>query len=142
MTVKEFLLQPKHITHRIEQLKILKKSYEELANSIPGGNYDQLVVQKTRSLEAPFVKWIDKIMEVEKKIAKAEEELNKVNAAVIKAIEAIPDLNYQNVLTLRYINLCTWNEICSALYISKQTGYRWHWDAINQISLPKQVESS
>ena len=66
MTNKEFLQKPMRIQKRIDALILQKQSFEELANSIPGGNYDQPVVQKTRSQQAPFIKWIDKIMEVEK----------------------------------------------------------------------------
>ena len=74
MTSKEFLQKPMRIQHRIEQLQLKRQTFEELANSIPGGNYDKPLVQKTRNTQAPFIKWIDKIMEVEKEIEKLEEE--------------------------------------------------------------------
>lgn len=133
--VKQFLSKPYRISHRIEQLEITKHEYEILSNSIPGGNYDQPVVQKTRDLKAPFVKWIDKKMEVESKIRELEEELNKVKAEVLAAIEKVQNQDYRNVLIMRYLNNCTWEDICSKLYVSLSTVKRWHWDALSYVEI-------
>lgn len=130
MEAKDFLKEPSRIARRIESLKIKKAEFETLANSIPGGNYDQPVVQKSHDNKAPFVRWIDKILEVEKKIEEAEKELNKVKSEVLAAIEKIPNEDYQNLLIMRYLNEYTWDEICDKLYISLSTVKRWHWDAL------------
>jgi len=135
MEAKDFLKEPSRIARRIESLKIKKAEFETLANSIPGGNYDQPVVQKSHDNKAPFVRWIDKILEVEKKIEEAEKELNKVKSEVLAAIEKIPNEDYQNLLIMRYLNECTWDEICDKLYISLSTVKRWHWDALKLINL-------
>ena len=135
MEAKDFLKEPSRIARRIESLKIKKAEFETLANSIPGGNYDQPVVQKSHDNKAPFVRWIDKILEVEKKIEEAEKELNKVKSEILAAIEKIPNEDYQNLLIMRYLNECTWDEICDKLYISKASVYRWHYDALKCIKI-------
>lgn len=142
MEVREFLLRPSRLQKKINSLNLLKATYEELADSTPGVNYDKPFSQSNRSLQAPFVKWIDKIMQVEKKIEEAEAELAKAKADVVAAIEKIPNQDYQNLLVLRYLNGCTWDDICSSLYISKPTGYRWHLDALDKIEVPNEDESS
>ena len=133
MTSKEFLQRPMRLRWRIDALKLQKEQYEELANSIPGGNYDKPVVQKTRSNEAPFIKWIDKIMDIEKKIESLEAEYETAKAAVVKAIERLPNPDYQTILIMRYLNEYSWADICDKLYISLSTAKRWHWDAINSL---------
>ena len=133
MTSKEFLQRPMRLKWRIDALKLQKEQYEELANSIPGGNYDKPVVQKTRSNEAPFIKWIDKIMDIEKKIESLEAEYETAKAAVVKAIEKLPNPDHQTILIMRYLNEYSWADICDKLYISLSTAKRWHWDAINSL---------
>ncbi len=133
MTSKEFLQRPMRLRWRIDALKLQKEQYEELANSIPGGNYDKPVVQKTRSNEAPFIKWIDKIMDIEKKIESMETEYETAKAAVVTAIEKLPNPDYQTILIMRYLNEYSWADICDKLYISLSTAKRWHWDAINSL---------
>ena len=133
MTSKEFLQRPMRLRWRIDALKLQKEQYEELANSIPGGNYDKPVVQKTRSNEAPFIKWIDKIMDIEKKIELLEAEYETAKAEVVKAIEKLPNPDYQTILIMRYLNEYSWADICDKLYISLSTAKRWHWDAINSL---------
>ena len=133
MTSKEFLQRPMRLRWRIDALKLQKEQYEELANSIPGGNYDKPVVQKTRSNEAPFIKWIDKIMDVEKKIESLEAEYETAKAEVVKAIEKLSNPDYQTILIMRYLNEYSWADICDKLYISLSTAKRWHWDAINSL---------
>ena len=133
MTSKEFLQRPMRLKWRIDALKLQKEQYEELANSIPGGNYDKPVVQKTRSNEAPFIKWIDKIMDIEKKIESMEAEYEEAKAEVVKAIEKLPNPDHQTILIMRYLNEYSWADICNKLYISLSTAKRWHWDAINSL---------
>lgn len=135
MEAKEFLMQPSRIARRIESLKIKKAEFETLANSIPGGNYDQPVVQKSHDNKAPFIKWIDKIMELDKKINATREELNKVKSEVLAAIEKIPNEDYQNLLIMRYLNECTWDEIISKLYVSRATVFNWHCEALKSFNL-------
>lgn len=133
--VKQFLSKPYRISHKIEQLEVTKHEYEILSNSIPGGNYDQPIVQKTRDLKAPFVKWIDKKMEVEFKIRELEEELNKVKTEIVAVIEKVQNQDHKNVLIMRYLNYSTWEDICDKLYVSLSTVKRWHWDALGSIKI-------
>ena len=135
MTSKEFLQKPMRIQKRIDALILQKQSFEELANSIPGGNYDQPVVQKTRSQQAPFIKWIDKIMEVEKKIDELTAEYEKAKEEVLAAIYELSNPDYQNILIMRYLNDYSWQTICTKMYVSLTTVKRWHWDALNSIKI-------
>ena len=133
MTSKEFLQRPMRLKGRIESLELQKEQFEELADSIPGGNYDKPVIQKTRSNQAPFIKWIDKIMEAEKKIDELKGEYETAKAEVMVAIEKLPNTDYQTVLIMRYLNEYSWTYICEKIYVSLSTVKRWHWDALNAL---------
>lgn len=133
MTSKEFLQRPMRLKGRIESLELQKEQFEELADSIPGGNYDKPVIQKTRSNQAPFIKWIDKIMEAEKKIDELKGEYETAKAEVMASIEKLPNTDYQTVLIMRYLNEYSWTYICEKLYVSLSTAKRWHWDALNAL---------
>jgi DNA-directed RNA polymerase specialized sigma24 family protein len=135
MTNKEFLEKPIRIKKRIESLKLQKEQFEVLANSIPGGNYDKPVVQMTRTYEAPFVKWIDKIFDDENKIEHLEIKYEAAKAEVMKAIEKLSKSDYQTVLIMRYLNEYSWAEVCEKLYISLSTAKRWHWEAVNALQI-------
>ena len=68
MQVKDYLSRY-HNTK--EKIKLLEKEIEEfirLANSIPGISFDQLRVDGTKSLKAPFEKWILKAIDYEMEI--------------------------------------------------------------------------
>lgn len=135
MTNKEFLQQPMRIQKRIDALIIQKQSYEELADSTPGNSFDQPVVQTSKARQAPFIKWIDKIMEIDKRIAELQAEYEKMKTEVVQVIEKLPDTNHQTILIMRYLNDYPWPTICEKLYISLTTAKRWHFEAVNGIQI-------
>ena len=135
MTKIEYLSQVYKLQLKIDKKKIRAKEYERLSMSIPGPNYDQPVVDKTRSLEAPFVKWIGKLIDIQKEIEELEKKLDVLKAEVIGVIETLENEDYKNVLALRYISCLTWGEICGKLYISLSTVKRWHQSAIESIEI-------
>ena len=131
MTNKEFLQKPMRIQKRIDALILQKQSFEELANSIPGGNYSQPVVQKTRSQQAPFIKWIDKIMEVEKKIERYKTLLADWVKLANSQIELVDNVDYSIVLKCRFIEQMAYEDIGDKIYVSLATVKRWLRYAIN-----------
>lgn len=135
MTKIEYLSQVYKLQLKIDKKKIRAEEYERLSMSIPGPNYDQPVVDKTRSLEAPFVKWIGKLIYIQKEIEELEKKLDVLKAEVIGVIETLENEDYKNVLALRYISCLTWGEICGKLYISLSTVKRWHQSAIDIIKI-------
>ena len=132
MTVNEFLSQVFLLTRKLNSLKTLKAYYEEKANSIPGGNYDEPVVQKSRENKAPFIRWIDKIVDTDKRIANVEEELNLKIKEVSSVIEKVANYDYRNLLMMRYIYLEKMEDIAIELSVSLPTIKRWHYLAKNE----------
>lgn len=128
----KYLSQISKLRKKIDALRTRRRMYEELANSIPGGNYDEPVVQKTRDNKAPFIKWIDKIIDVDNKIAEFEKELKDLINSSIRMIGKIENEDYQNILMMRFINEMMWEDIASELAVSYSTCKRWYYFALTE----------
>lgn len=105
--------------------------------SIPGPNYDRSMVDGIRSLEAPFVKRIGKLIDIQKEIKGLDKKLDGLKVEAIIVIETLENENHKNVLALRYISCLTWGEICDKLYISISIVKIWHQNALDMINFEK-----
>ncbi len=132
MDAYKYLAQISKLRKKLEALKTRKRTFEELANSIPGGSYDEPIVQKTRENKAPFIKWIDKIMEVDKKISEISTQLNELVAEALSKINKIENEQYQNILVMRFISEMVWEEIAEELDVSYSTVKRWYYFALTE----------
>lgn len=122
---------------KIERMSERAEEYNRLSYSIPGMNFEQVRVDKSRNLDAPFVKWLAKLDEIERQIEKEKTKLDEMLVIVTSAIEAIDDDNYKSVLTYRYIDNLIWEDIADKLYVSHATVHRWHSAALDILEIPK-----
>jgi DNA-directed RNA polymerase specialized sigma subunit len=135
MQVKDYLSRY-HNTK--EKIKLLEKEIEEfirLANSIPGISFDQLRVDGTKSLKAPFEKWIQKTLENEQKITLMKRKLPIIKGEIIGVINRLDDSKCKRLLIYRYIDWLSWDNIAKNLVYSSSTVRRWHEKALSQIAL-------
>lgn len=141
MQVKEYLSRY-HNTK--EKIKLLEKEIEEfirLANSIPGISFDQLRVDGTKSLKAPFEKWIQKTLENEQKITLMRRRLPVIKGEIIGVINRLDDSKCKRLLIYRYIDWLSWDTIAKNLVYSSSTIRRWHEKALSQISFSEKDKS-
>lgn len=134
MQVKDYLCRY-HNTK--EKIKLLEKEIEEfirLANSIPGISFDQLRVDGTKSLKAPFEKWIQKTLENEQKITRMRRKLPIIKGEIIDVINRLDDSKCKRLLIYRYIDWLSWDNIAKNLVYSSSTVRRWHEKALSQIT--------
>ncbi|MFH5881207.1 hypothetical protein [Liberiplasma polymorphum] len=135
MQVKDYLSRY-HNTK--EKIKLLEKEIEEfirLANSIPGISFDQLRVDGTKSLKAPFEIWIQKTLENEQKITLMKRKLPIIKGEIIGVINRLDDSRCKRLLIYRYIDWLSWDNIAKNLVYSSSTVRRWHEKALSQIAL-------
>jgi len=126
MTSKEYLSQVYNLQRKIERMNLRYQEYEQMASSVPGPNYSGVRVDGTRNLDAPFVKWIGKMLDLEKEIEKVQQKLDTAKAEIIGTIEKVENEDYKSVLTLRYISCLTWEDIADKLCVVKRTTLKWH----------------
>lgn len=131
--ITEFLSRAHYIKVKLEKLSLEYEEYQQRAGSIPGPTYDKEVVDHTRNLEAPFVKWIYKALEVEEKINKLKAELPKVEGEIVDTIDKLTNIDYRLILIYRYLDWMSWDDIAYKMHYSNPTIRRWHRQAIEEL---------
>lgn len=134
MDIKQYLSRYHYLELDIKHMQDEIKEYERLANSIPGMNFDAIRVDGTRSLDAPFTKWIHKALDKELQIADLKKQLQMIKCEIISVIDKLEDTEHKKLLIYRYIDWESWNEIASKLYISVSTLKRWHKISLQNLS--------
>ena len=129
MTVKEYLHQAYRLDQRIKSDTMEAQNLREMAGSVSAIQYDKDRVQTSRNTEAPFVRTLEKLWTLEKKIAGELEMLSDLKKQIREVIEAVPDTDERMVLKYRYIHNYTWEqigmELCACLlYTSEQILHR------------------
>ena len=135
MTAKEFLNRARQLTHKIKLLYNRIEELKALETSIPGPNYDQEVVDKSRSLEAPFLKYLYKRIETEELVKAEEERLVGVLQEIGSVIAEVENPTHQQLLRLRYLDFFNWNDIASEMGYSKDNVYKLHRQALEKITV-------
>ncbi|MDD3663159.1 MAG: hypothetical protein PHT84_04810 [Candidatus Pacebacteria bacterium] len=135
MNAKEYLSRYHNIKRRIELLQAEVDEYIRLANSIPGINFDQIRVDGTKSLEAPFERWIRKALENELWIADMKIKLPIIKGEIISVIDKIEDEQYRIVMIYRYIEWLSWADIAEKMFYSVATIRRWHDKSLLEIKV-------
>lgn len=133
MTAKEYLEQIGRLEHKIACMKDRADYYDHMSYSISGPCYDKIGTNPSPSYDAPFLKWLIKLDEIKREIAKKEEELKNLKAEALMKIEALDNEDYKNVLIHRYFDHKKWGDIAAKMYASEKTVRRWHENALQAI---------
>lgn len=86
-----------------------------------------------RNLEAPFIKWIMKKDEIDRKIKQFKFDLDFLKAEALLKIEELENEDYKILLVLKYLKFQAIKEIASKLYVSVSTVKSWHIKALELI---------
>jgi len=135
MDVKEYLCRYHVTEEKILKLQQIVAEYLRLANTIPGVNLDQIRVDGTRRLDAPFEKWILKALDDELLIEELKKQLPLIKCEIISLIDELEDKEYKMILIHRYIDWLSWTEISQKLYYSSSKIRRMHDKALEEISI-------
>ncbi len=136
MTAKEYLHQAYRLDHRInsdiEELQRLREMSCSLSSPQLGDR-----VQTSGNNEAPFVRCVIKIREMEEKINSEIDLFVDLKKEIRSVIEKVGNTDEQMVLRYRYIHNMTWLEIGDELHADKSTIRRWHGQALSHVILPE-----
>lgn len=136
MTAKEYLHQAYCLDHKInsdiEELQRLREMSFSISSPQLGDR-----VQTSRNTEAPFVKCIFKIQEMEEKIDAEIDLFVDLKKEIRSVIEKVEDTDEQMVLRYRYIHNMTWEQIGDELNADKVTVWRWHQKALAHTVVPE-----
>ena len=135
MTAKEYLHQAYRLDQRINSdIKELHR-LREMSTSISSPT-EKDKVQTSQNTDAPFVKWVFKIHELEEKIDAEIHLLVELKEELRNVIQTVENTDEQMVLRYRYIHNMTWEEIADQLYVDARTARRWHGAGLKNVKLP------
>jgi DNA-directed RNA polymerase specialized sigma subunit len=137
MTTKEYLHQAYRLDQQINSDLEEAKNLREMAGSVSAVRYDTDRVQSSPPSDAPFVKALDKLWDLEQKVSAELNLLSDLKKQIREVIEAVPDTDERLVLKYRYVLGMTWEQIGNELHADRTTVYRWHGNALNHVILPK-----
>ncbi len=132
---KQYLSSYYYLYMKVDSLKEELRCLEALADGTQGISYDEPRVQRTPSLKAPFIRYIDKIQKKEDEIAEKVEELLKLKEEIQMAIATVDDAVMELVLTYRYINFFDWNEVANKLGYVESYVYKLHRKALSLVKM-------
>lgn len=136
MTAKEYLSQAYRLDQRINSNIEEVSRLREMASSISSPSWGEKV-QASRNTEAPFVRCLEKIVDLENTINAEIDTLVCLKKQIRTVIEAVPNLDERLVLRYRYIHNCTWEQIGNELCADARTIRRWHGEALLKVVVPE-----
>ena len=94
-------------------------------------------VQTSHSGDAPFVKCLERIYDLEEKINNEIDLFVDLKDEIRGVIDTVPDTDERMVLRYRYIHNMTWEDIGDKLKADSRTVRRWHGQALLHVVLPE-----
>ena len=102
--------------------------------SVGGQSFDNEIVDHTRNLEAPFVKWIYRKIECEAKLKTLKEQYQSSITKLNEYLLGFEITDEIEIITLRYIKCYDWAYIQNELCTSESTMYRLHRRALVRLN--------
>lgn len=136
MTAKEYLSQAYRLDQRINSDIAELGRLRLMSQNISSPGFEEHY-NATRNTDAPFVKQIEKIMELEKTINEEIDRLVDLKAQIRLTIDSVQNTDERMVLRYRYVDHMTWEQIGMTLYADPRTVRRWHGNALNHVVMPE-----
>ena len=137
MRVETYLSQGRMLNQRINyQLKKLGE-LKKAACSLPAVTIRKDKVQTSTDGDAPFVRALIRVEEMEERINREIDMLADLKEEIMGVIGQVDSEELQMVLIYRYLEGMTWEEIGSEMKANARTVRRWHGAALLHVAMPK-----
>lgn len=136
MTAKEYLNQARHLEAFINCRLREIDYWKDLLSSVSGTRFDGMPHSPNRPTEAPFVRCIEKIDEIQRNVEEKVAQLIRLRDEINTRIDMLESYEEQVLIRYRYIDGCTWEEIGHMLNVSLRTVHRIHGSALQNFSVP------
>lgn len=136
MTAKEYLNQARHLDALINCRLREIDYWRDLSSNVSGTRFDGMPHSPNRPTEAPFVRCLEKIDEIQRSVEEKITYLVRLKEEINTAIDKLENRDEQLVLRYRYLDDCTWEEISRMLNVSLRTVHRIHGSALQNFSVP------
>ena len=123
MGVKEFLEQASHLDGLIDLHVAELEQYQRLAKNISSSRLEEHV-SHSASTEAPYAKWVERIVDKEREIAACIERLMAEKEDINRFIDSLDNPRWQRILRSRYVMGLSWEQIaedmgCTARHVQR-----------------------
>ena len=135
MTTKEYLNQARHLDALIHCRLREIDYWRDLSSSVSGSSFEEHH-NPNRPTEAPFVRCMEKIDEIQHSVEEKVAYLVCLKDEINKAIDKLDNRDEQLLLRYRYLDNCTWEEIAAMLNVSIRSVHRIHGMALQHFSVP------
>ena len=135
MTAKEYLNQARHLDALINSRLREIDYWKDLSNSVSGSGFEAHY-NPNRPTEAPFVRCIEKIDEIQRSVEEKVAHLIQLRDEMNTQIDMLDSREEQTLLRYRYIDGFTWEEIARMLNVSVRTVHRIHGAALQNFIVP------
>lgn len=135
MNAKEYLNQAYRLEQRIKLAKMEIENLQELACCAHSPGFEEHY-NSTRNTEAPFIKTMYKIIDMEDAADKWLQVLLKLKVEITQAISEVSDKDERLVLQYRYLYNWTWCRIADEIAADERTVRRWHNRALYHFTVP------
>lgn len=135
MTAKEYLNQARHLDALINCRLREIDYWRELSSGISGSNFEPRY-NPNRPTEAPFVRCLEKIDEIQRNVEEKVAHLIKLRDEINSRIDMLENREEQVLLRYRYIDGFSWEEISRMLNVSLRTVHRIHGAALQNFIVP------
>ncbi len=136
MKAKEYLHQAYRLDKRIQSNIEEMERLRELSTSVSSPSWGERV-QTGRHTDALFVRYLERIEELQIKINDEVDHLVALKAEIRDVINEVMDIDERMVLRYRYVHNFTWEQIGDELNADKSTIRRWHGNALNHVIVPE-----
>ena len=137
MTPKEYLRQAYRLDHRINSDIAEMERLQEMVGTVSSPSLEEHY-NPNRPTEAPFIRRLEKVWELQDKINREIERFIDLKAQMRDVIATVSDADEQMVLRYRYIHNMTWEQIGDELHADRTTVFRWNNAALKHITLPEE----
>jgi RNA polymerase sigma factor (sigma-70 family) len=135
MTAKEYLNQARHLDALINCRLREIDYWKDLSSGVSGSSFEPHY-NPNHPTEAPFVRCLEKIDEIQRSVEEKVAYLIKLRDEINSRIDMLDNREEQLLLRYRYLDGCTWEEIGRMLNVSLRTVHRIHGTALQHFPVP------
>lgn len=125
MRVKDFLSRALLLDEQINSLVAERDHYRQLANNLGGGSFEERVSRSSAS-EAPYAKWVERIVDKEKTIDVTIDRLLAAKMEISSFIDGIENPEWQCLLRSRYVLCKSWADVAEESGHGMSSVFRIH----------------
>jgi len=134
MTAKEYLGQARRLKAIIHSRQKELEYWKQMEGAVSGSQFEAHY-NPNRANEAPFVRCVAKIDEVERGLADLIEEMACLMEDIENRLDTLPDREEHLLLRYRYLEGYSWEKIAVLMSLSLRTVHRIHSSALRNFPL-------